>query len=116
MVILFGTGIWGLWTAAVGLTQNFGQLLTIRAISGIGLGCLMPATFSIMSDTFPPKDSGKALGMMEATGVFGIIIATVGLGFLATPNLWRWGYFLLGGFSVISGLLVWFLGERTCKR
>ena len=60
----------GLWTAAVGLTQNFGQLLTIRAISGIGLGCLMPATFSIMSDTFPPKDRGKSLGIMEATGHF----------------------------------------------
>lgn len=106
-VILFGTGLWGLWTAAVGLTQNFGQLLVIRSISGIGLGCLMPATFSIMSDTFPPKDRGKALGLMEATGIFGIIIATVGLGFLATPTLWRWGYFLLGGFSVLSGVLVW---------
>ena len=107
-VILLGTGVWGLWTAAVGLTQNFGQLLVIRAISGIGLGCLLPATFSIMSDTFPPKDRGKALGLMEATGVFGIIIATVGLGFLATPDLWRWGYFLLGGFSVLSGIIVWF--------
>ena len=89
-VILFGTVIWGLWTVAVGFTQNFGQLLTIRAISGIGLGCLIPATFSIMSDTFPPKDRGKALGKMEAIGVLGIIIATLGLGFLATPALWRW--------------------------
>ena len=115
MVILFGTGIWGLWTAAVGLTQNFGQLLTIRAISGIGLGCLLPATFSIMSDTFPPKDRGKALGLMEAIGVLGIIIATVGLGFLATPTLWRWGYFLLGAFSVLSGLLVWFLVKEPVR-
>ena len=114
-VILFGTGIWGLWTAAVGFTQNFGQLLTIRAISGIGLGCLMPATFSIMSDTFPPKDRGKALGLMEAIGVLGIIIATIGLGFLATPTLWRWGYFLLGGFSVISGLVVWFLVKEPVR-
>jgi MFS family permease len=114
-VIMFGTGIWGLWTAAVGLTQNFGQLLTIRAISGIGLGCLMPATFSIMSDTFPPKDRGKALGIMEAIGIFGIIIATVGLGFLATPDLWRWGYFLLGGFSVISGIVVWFLVDEPVR-
>ena len=114
-VILFGTGIWGLWTAAVGLTQNFGQLLVIRAISGIGLGCLLPATFSIMSDTFPPKDRGKALGLMEAIGVFGIIIATIGLGFLATPTLWRWGYFLLGGFSVLSGLAVWFLVEEPVR-
>ncbi|MEA3326066.1 MAG: MFS transporter [Chloroflexota bacterium] len=115
MVILFGTGIWGLWTAAVGFTQNFGQLLVIRAISGIGLGCLMPATFSIMSDTFPPKDRGKALGLMEATGIFGIIIATVGLGFLATPTLWRWGYFLLGGFSVLSGIMVWFLVKEPVR-
>jgi len=114
-VILFGTGIWGLWTLAVGLTQNFGQLLVIRAISGIGLGCLMPATFSIMSDTFPPKDRGKALGLMEATGVFGIIIATLGLGFLATPDLWRWGFFFLGGFSVLSGLMVWFLVDEPVR-
>jgi MFS family permease len=97
------------------LTQNFGQLLTIRAISGIGLGCLMPATFSIMSDTFPPKDRGKALGLMEAIGVFGIIIATIGLGFLATEQLLRWGYFLLGGFSVISGLLVWLLVDEPVR-
>jgi len=115
LVILIGTGLWGLWTAAVGLTQNFGQLLTIRAISGIGLGCLMPATFSIMSDTFPPKDRGKALGLMESIGVFGIVIATIGLGFLATPTLWRWGYFLLGGFSVISGILVWFLVKEPIR-
>ncbi|MBG0786878.1 MAG: MFS transporter [Anaerolineaceae bacterium] len=115
MVILFGTGIWGLWTAAVGLTNNFGQLLVIRAISGIGLGCLMPATFSIMSDTFPPKDRGKALGMLEATGIFGIIVATVGLGFLASPELWRYGYFLLGGFSVISGIVVWLFVKEPIR-
>lgn len=114
-VIIFGTGIWGLWTAAVGLTQNFGQLLTIRAISGIGLGCLMPATFSIMSDTFPPKDRGKSLGIMEATGVLGIVVATIGLGFLASPELWRWGYFLLGGFSVISGLIVWLFVKEPVR-
>lgn len=114
-VIIFGTGIWGLWTAAVGLTQNFGQLLTIRAISGIGLGCLMPATFSIMSDTFPPKDRGKSLGIMEATGVLGIVVATIGLGFLASPELWRWGYFLLGGFSVISGLIIWLFVKEPIR-
>ena len=114
-VIIFGTGIWGLWTAAVGLTQNFGQLLTIRAISGIGLGCLMPATFSIMSDTFPPKDRGKSLGIMEATGIVGIIVATIGLGFLASPELWRWGYFLLGGFSVISGMVVWLFVKEPVR-
>ncbi|MGC9468942.1 MAG: MFS transporter [Anaerolineae bacterium] len=105
-VIIFGTGIWGLWTFACGLVQNFGQLLVIRAISGVGLGCLMPATFSLMSDTFPPQRRGRALGVLEAIGVSGIIVGTLALGMLATPTLWRWGFFVLGGLSVVSGIMV----------
>jgi MFS family permease len=105
-VIIFGTGIWGVWTLACGLAQNYGQLLLIRAISGIGLGCLMPATFSLIADTFPPNRRGRALGALESIGVLGIIIGTLGLGMLASPALWRWGFFLLGGFSVLSGVLV----------
>jgi len=114
-VIVFGTGVWGIWTLSVGFTQNFGQLLVIRAISGIGLGCLMPATFSLMSDTFPPRRRGRALGIMEGIGVLGIVVGTLGLGMLATPDLWRWGFFLLGGFSVISGLVVWFLVDEPVR-
>ena len=114
-VILFGTGLWGLWTLAVGFTNNFGQLLTIRAISGIGLGCLMPATFSLISDTYPPQRRGRALGLMEGIGIFGIVVGTLGLGMLATPDLWRWGFFSLGLFSAISGLLVWILVEEPVR-
>lgn len=114
-VIVFGTGVWGLWTLMCGFTQNFGQLLVVRAISGIGLGCLMPATFSLMSDTFPPRQRGRALGVLEGIGVLGIVIGTLGLGFLATPDLWRWGFIMLGAFSVISGLLVWFLVDEPVR-
>lgn len=114
-VIVLGTGIWGIWTLFCGLTQNFGQLLVIRAISGIGLGCLMPATFSLMSDTFPPRQRGRALGILQAIGVLGIVIGTLGLGMLATPTLWRWGFVVLGSFSVISGLLVWFLVDEPVR-
>jgi len=114
-VIIFGTGIWGVWTLACGLTQNFGQMLAIRAISGIGLGCLMPATFSLMSDIFPPNRRGRALGMLEAIGVMGIIVGTLGLGMLATPTLWRWGFFSLGASSVISGVLVALLVKEPIR-
>jgi len=108
-VIVFGTGVWGIWTLLVGFTQNFGQLLWIRAISGIGLGCLMPATFSLMSDTFPPHKRGRALGLMEGIGTMGIVVSVVGLGFLASPDLWRWGFIVLGAFSILSGVVIWFM-------
>ncbi len=105
-VIFWGTGIWGIWTIMVGLTQNFGQLLAVRVISGIGLGCLMPATFSIVADTFAPKVRGKMLGILEAIGTLGIIIFAVALSTLATPEGWRWGFIILGAASVLSGLVI----------
>ncbi len=114
-VIIFGTGIWGLWTMVCGLTQNFGQLLAVRAISGLGLGCLMPATFSLIADSFHPRQRGRALGLLESIGVLGIIIGTLGLGMLATPTLWRWGFIILGLSSAFSGMLVWLLVEEPVR-
>ena len=114
-VIILGTGIWGLWTLLCGLTQDFGQLLVIRAVSGIGLGCLMPAAFSILSDSYPPEKRGRALGTLEGIGVTGIVIFTIGLGMLATADLWRWGFILLGSLSVLSGLLVWWLVDEPVR-
>ncbi|HOT99053.1 MAG TPA: MFS transporter [Anaerolineaceae bacterium] len=105
-VLFWGTGFWGIWTILVGLTQNFSQLLVVRVISGIGLGCLMPATFSIMADTFAPKIRGRMLGLLESVGILGIIVFTVGLGRLATPETWRYGFLILGAASIISGVII----------
>jgi MFS family permease len=114
-VIVLGTGLWGIWTLLCGLSQGYGQLLVLRAISGIGLGCLMPATFSLISDTFPPRRRGRALGILEGMGVLGIVIGTLALGLVATPTLWRWGFVMLGASSVLSGLLVWWLVEEPVR-
>lgn len=114
-VIVLGTGVWGLWTIFVGLSQTYSQLLVLRAISGIGLGCLLPATFSLISDSFAPQWRGRALGILESIGVLGIVVGTLALGQLASPALWRWGFIGLGGFSVLSGLLIWLLVEEPVR-
>ena len=114
-VIFWGTGIWGAWTLVVGLTQSFGQLLAVRVISGIGLGCLMPATFGIMADTFAPKVRGRMLGILEGVGITGIIVFTLGLGLLATPELWRYGFIILGAASIISGILILILVDEPVR-
>jgi MFS family permease len=108
-VIVFGTGLWGIWTFLCGFAGSYEQLLVLRAISGIGLGCLLPATFSLVADAFPPQRRGRALGTLEGIGTFGIVIGVLALGMMATPTLWRFGFFTLGLFSILSGLLVWFL-------
>jgi MFS family permease len=111
-VLIFGTGIWGLWTMIIGLVDSYNQLLLLRAVSGLGLGCLMPATFSVLSDHYRENERGRALGTIGMLGLMGVVISVVVLGLVANANLWRWGFIGLGLTSVLSGLLIWLLVEE----
>jgi MFS family permease len=111
-VMIFGTGIWGIWTLLVGLMPDFSSMLIIRAISGLGLGCLMPATFSLIGDHFPQSKRGRALGTIGLVGLLGTVIGVFLLGFVATKNLWRWGFIGLGIASMFTGVLIWLLVEE----
>ena len=122
LVLFIGTGIWGIWTLLCGLVPNFGSMLVIRTISGIGLGCLMPATFSLISDTFAPEKRGRALGLLGGIGALGVIGGVLSMGFLASnePWLlglekWRWGFFVLGAMSMFSGVLILILVREPVR-
>jgi len=114
-VLIFGTGVWGIWTIIVGLVPNIGSMTIIRAISGLGLGCLMPATFSLLGDHYPQEKRGRALGVIGAVGAIGIVIGVLALGFVATPELWRWGFIGLGIASILTGLIIWWLVEEPIR-
>lgn len=111
-VLIFGTGVWGLWTVAVGLVPDFGSMLVVRAISGLGLGCLMPATFSLLGDHFPQSKRGRALGVIGLVGLMGTVLGVLALGFVATPELWRWGFIGLGIASILTGVAIWLWVEE----
>lgn len=111
-VLIFGTGVWGLWTIAVGLTPGFGSLLVVRAISGLGLGCLMPATFSLLGDHYPQSKRGRALGVIGFVGLMGTVLGVLALGFVASEALWRWGFVGLGVASMLSGLFIWLMVDE----
>jgi predicted MFS family arabinose efflux permease len=111
-VLMFGTGVWGLWTVALGLMPTFEGLMWVRAISGLGLGCLMPATFSLLGDHFPQSKRGMALGVIGLVGLLGTVLGVLALGFVATAELWRLGFIGLGLASVLSGAAIWWLVEE----
>ena len=107
-VIVFGTGLWGLWTLACGFVASYEQLFWVRIIAGLGLGCLLPPTFSIISDLFGPEERGRANGFLGSAGFVGVIVSVVVLGWmLGMPGLgWRWGFYVLGAASVLSGVII----------
>jgi MFS family permease len=111
-VLIFGTGVWGLWTVGVGLVPDFNSMLIIRAISGLGLGCLMPATFSLLGDHYPQERRGRALGMIGLVGLMGTVIGVLALGFVANLDLWRLGFIGLGIASILTGIMIWLMVEE----
>ncbi len=114
-VLIFGTGVWGIWTLLVGLVPNFGSMLVIRAVSGLGLGCLMPATFSLLGDHFPQSRRGRALGVIGLVGLMGTVLGVLALGFVANQEMWRWGFIGLGIASMVSGVIIWLLVEEPVR-
>ena len=107
-ILVLGTGLWGIWTLACGLVTNYWQLLAVRVIACLGLGCLYPAAFSMLADVFGPRQRGKAMGTISAIGMFGIVAGAFAFGeLLAIPDVgWRWAFILLGLSSVLTGVVI----------
>ena len=61
-IIGAGITIWSLMTAACGFAIGFWSLFAARVGVGVGEAALSPSAYSMISDYFPPKTLGLALG------------------------------------------------------
>jgi MFS family permease len=72
----------------------------------------MPATFSLLGDHFPQSQRGRALGVIGLVGLMGTVLGVLALGFVAVPDLWRWGFIGLGIASILTGVAIWLWVEE----
>lgn len=116
-ILVIGTGVWGLWTSVCGFATDYWQLLIVRVIACIGLGCLYPAAFSILADSFGPKKRGQAMGTISAIGMFGIVAGALAFGEIIgiSEDGWRIGFIGLGLTSVLSGLVIAILVKEPVR-
>ncbi|MGE3397144.1 MAG: spinster family MFS transporter [Sphingomonas sp.] len=84
-LIIAGTVIWSVMTAACGLASNFWQLFFTRMCVGVGEATLSPAALSIISDSFPRRNRPIPLGLYMC----GIAIGS-GLAFLVGGFVIAW--------------------------
>jgi EmrB/QacA subfamily drug resistance transporter len=83
--LLAGLGLFG--TASLGalVVDTSGQLIAVRSLMGVGGALIMPATLSIITNTFPRSERTKAIGIWTAMAAIGI-----GLGPLFGGLLLEW--------------------------
>jgi MFS family permease len=114
-LIAAGVGLWSLMTALSGWARSFAALAFPRVFVGIGEATLTPAALSMLSDSFPPRRLGLAVGVYYAGIPLGLATALISSSIIAPRFGWRFSFFILGILGLIAtGLL--FLFREPARR
>jgi EmrB/QacA subfamily drug resistance transporter len=94
LTFLVGVVIFAITSATAGLAQDPAMLIGSRAIQGIGAALMIPGTLSIITNTFPAAERGKAIGMWAGVSAVALSIGPVVGGFFTEYITWRAIFFI----------------------
>jgi DHA2 family multidrug resistance protein len=98
-----------------GIAWSLPSLAFFRILQGIGGGALLPVSFSIMLEAFPPQQTALATAIFGAGTVLGPIIGPTLGGWLTQNFSWRW-IFYVNVPIVALGLFMTSIAIHTPKR
>ena len=96
--------LFGISSLCIGLAQNSIQIITFRAIQGIGSAIIAPTTLALLMGHFEGKERSKAISYYGATGIGSIIGLLLG-GWLTSTISWRSGFLINVPFTIILIIL-----------
>jgi EmrB/QacA subfamily drug resistance transporter len=79
---------------ACGLAGSASVLIGARIVQGIGAALMNPATLSIITATFPPRQRGMAIGIWAGTAALALAIGPLLGGILTEKISWGWIFFI----------------------
>src|SRR5205809_5238033 len=83
-----GLSVFGLGSLLSAMASSPSQLITTRALMGIGGAFIMPATLSIITNVFPPEERGRAIGMWASVAGVAAALGPISGGFLLEHFYW----------------------------
>jgi EmrB/QacA subfamily drug resistance transporter len=75
-------------SVASAFAGSAGFLIFSRAVMGVGGALIMPSTLSIITNVFPPRERGRAIGVWAGVAGFGIVLGPVIGGWLLEHFWW----------------------------
>src|SRR5213080_3776390 len=88
LVIFTGASLW------CGLASGSTSLIAARTVQGVGAALMNPATLSIITATFPPRQRGMAIGIWAGVSALALAFGPIIGGLLTQDIHWSWIFFI----------------------
>ena len=102
--------LYSVFTFACGLAQNVWQLALFRILLGLGMGGEWASGAVLVSETWPEKHRGKALGIMQSCWAIGYGAAAIVVAIVLPRYGWRAVFFV----GILPALFTWWI-RRSVK-
>jgi EmrB/QacA subfamily drug resistance transporter len=112
LVIFTAASLW------CGLAGGASSLIAARTVQGIGAALMNPATLSIITATFPPRQRGTAIGIWAGVSALALAFGPLVGGILTQDINWSWIFFINipVGVAGVFGALVFIDESKDTSR
>src|SRR5215471_18275029 len=108
LIFVAGLVIFTLSSLACGLAGSASVLIAARVVQGIGAALMNPATLSIITVTFPPRQRGTAIGIWAGVSALALAIGPLVGGLITEHINWNWIFYInvpIGILGIIAARL-----------
>jgi EmrB/QacA subfamily drug resistance transporter len=117
-LFIIGLAIFTASSLACGLSTSGSTLIAFRAVQGVGAAMMNPATLSIITATFPPRQRGTAMGIWVGVSAVALALGPITGGLLAEYAHWSWIFFInvpIGLIAMVAARVVIKESKDTSK-
>lgn len=94
LIFVVGIVLFTLASLACGLSDSGTMLIVARIAQGVGASLMSPASLSIITATFPPRQRGTAIGVWAGVSAMALAIGPLTGGLLTEHLSWHWIFFI----------------------
>ena len=107
--LVWSVFIYSIFTALCGIAQSVAQLAVFRVCLGIGMGGEWATGAALVSETWPARHRGKALGLMQSAWAIGYALAAI----VTAVILPQWGWRAVFFVGIAPALLTLWIRRRV---
>jgi MFS family permease len=112
-VVMLSIALYGIFNALCGTAHSIPELYIYRGLVGLSLGGLWPATMSLLSEIWPAKSRGSAVGLLHSGWSIGMFISAAFAYFLIPAYGWRGMFFATSVPALLSLLAIAFFAKES---